>query len=51
MKNKYFKRNMFGNLPTQEMAQKALKILTTYAQRPDTLLIKKLAKEVTPGLP
>ena len=51
MRNKCFKKNMFGDSKTQKMARKALKILITYAQRPDTLLIKKLAKEVTPGLP
>ena len=55
MKNQCFDRDMSDKFWTpeivQEMEPKALKILVTYAQRADTLLIKQLAKEVTPELP
>ena len=42
MKNQRFSRNMFGDLPTQKMAQKALPILITCAQKGDKILARKI---------
>ena len=50
MKNKCFKRDIFGDKPTQKMAQKALPILVTYAQRRDPIIIRELAAEIAPDL-
>lgn len=50
MKNKKSGRNIFGNSPTQKMAQKALPILISFAQKDDIILINDLAKEVAPDL-
>ena len=50
MKNKCFKRNIFGNLPTQRMARKALPILVSQAQEPDIIIIRDLAEEIAPDL-
>lgn len=47
MKNQRFSRNMFGDLPTQKMAQKALPILITCAQKGDKILLRDLARKIT----
>ena len=46
MQNKRFNRNIFGDLPTQKKAQKALPILVLYAQKGKTIPLSKLAKAV-----
>ena len=51
MKNKRFKRNIFGELPTQKMAQKALPILVSYAQKCEPIILQELAAEIAPDLP
>lgn len=50
MKNQNFYRNIFGNLPTQKMAQDAFPILVSHAQNEDVILIRKLAKQIAPDL-
>ena len=50
MKNQRFKRNIFGDLPTQEMAQEALPILIAYAEKDKTIPLQELAGEVAPHL-
>lgn len=50
MKNKRFNRNMFGSLDTQRMAQEALPILISSAQKCDPVIMRDLAKEVAPEL-
>ena len=50
MKNKCFKRDIFGDLPTQKMAQKALPKLVSKAQKPDIIRIRDLAEEIAPDL-
>ena len=46
MQNKRFNRNIFGDLPTQKMAQKALPILVAYAQKCKTITLAELAKVI-----
>lgn len=46
MKNKRFNRNIFGDLPTQKKARKALPILVSYAQKGETITLAKLAKAI-----
>ena len=46
MQNLRFGRNIFGDLPTQHMAQKALPILVSKAQKDDTILLRELAQEI-----
>ena len=50
MKNKRFNRNIFGDLPTQKMAQKALPILVSKAQKGETIFLSELAKKIAPDL-
>lgn len=50
MKNQKFNRDIFGNLPTQKMAQEALPILVSHVQNEDVILMWKLAKEIAPDL-
>lgn len=50
MKNKRFNRNIFGDLPTQKMAQKALPILISHAQQELTLTLRELVTEIAPDL-
>ena len=50
MKNKRFKRNIFGGLSTQKMAQKALPILISHAQQGLILTVRELATEIAPDL-
>ena len=50
MKNKRSNHNIFGDLPTQKMAQKALPILVTYAQKGKTILMQELTAEIAPDL-
>ena len=50
MKNKRFNRNIFGNLPTQKMAQEALPILVAYAQKREPIILRELAAEIAPDL-
>ena len=50
MKNKRFNRNIFGDLPTQKMAQEALPILVAHAQKGETITLGDLAKEIAPHL-
>ena len=50
MKNQNFKRNIYGNLPTQRMAQAALPMLISSAQKGDPVIMRDLAKEVAPHL-
>ena len=51
MKNKRFKRNMFGSRDTQRMAQETLPILISASQKCDPVIMRNLAKEVAPHLP
>ena len=51
MRNKRFNRNIFGDLPTQKKAQKALPILVSYAQRGETIPLAKLAKGIELNTP
>ena len=44
------RRNIFGDLPTQQMAQKGLPILVSKAQEGDTILLRELAQEIAPHL-
>ena len=46
MQNQRFSRNIFGDLPTQKMAQKTLPILITRAQKGDTILLRDLARKI-----
>ena len=50
MQNKRFNRNIFGDKPTQKMAQKALPILVAYAQKCEPIILQKLAAEIAPDL-
>ena len=50
MKNKRFNRNIFGDLPTQKMAQEALPILVSHAQKGEIITLGQLAKEIAPHL-
>ena len=50
MKNKCFKRDIFGDKPTQKMAQKTLPELVSKAQEPDIIRIRDLAEETAPDL-
>ena len=50
MKNKRFNRNIFGDKPTQKMAQKALPILVAYAQRCESIILRELVAEIAPDL-
>ena len=50
MQNQCFNRNMFGDLPTQRMAQKALPILIKHAQKGHTILLRDLAEKIAPHL-
>ena len=50
MKNKRFDRNIFGDLPTQKMAQKALPILVSQAQKGEIITLRQLAQEIAPHL-
>ena len=50
MKNRNFKRNIFGNLPTQRWAQEALPILISSAQKGDPVIMRDLAGVVAPHL-
>ena len=50
MKNQRFNRNIFGDLPTQKMAQEALPILVSYAQKCETITLRELAAEIAPHL-
>ena len=50
MKNQRFARNIFGELPTQEMAQAALPILVSRAQSDDVIMMWELAKDIAPEL-
>ena len=50
MKNQNFKRNIFGDLPTQKMAQKALPMLISSAQEDDPVIMRDLAKKIAPEL-
>ena len=50
MKNLHFNRNIFGDLPTQQMAQKGLPILVSKAQKGETILLRELAQEIAPHL-
>ena len=47
MQNYCFNRNMFGDKPTQKMAQKALPILIAHAQKGDKILLRDLARKIT----
>ena len=51
MKNKRFGRNIFGDLPTQKIAQEVLPILVSHAQERKILILRDLAREVVPDLP
>ena len=44
------RRNIFGDLPTQQMAQKGLPILVAKAREGDTILLRELAQEIAPHL-
>ena len=50
MQNRKFNRNMFGNLPTQKMAQQALWILIASAQKGELVVMRDLAEVVAPHL-
>ena len=50
MKNKRFKRNMFGDMTAQKMAQKALPILVAYAQKCEPIILRKLVRVIAPNL-
>ena len=50
MQNQCFNRNMFGDLPTQRMAQKVLPILIKHAQKGHTILLRDLAEKIAPHL-
>ena len=41
-------RNIFGDLPTQKMAQKALRILVSHAQKREIITLRQLAQEIAP---
>lgn len=45
MRNLHLGRNIFGDLPTQQMAQKGLPILVSKAQKGKTILLRELAEE------
>ena len=51
MKNKRFNRNIFGDKPTQKMAQKALPKLVCHAQKGEIVIQQQLANEIAPDLP
>ena len=44
------RRNIFGDLPTQKMAQKGLPILVSRAQEGEPILLRELAQEIAPHL-
>ena len=50
MRNRRFNRNIFGDLPTQEMAQEALPILVSHAQKGEIITLRQLAKKIAPHL-
>lgn len=50
MQNLHLGRNIFGDLPTQQMAQKGLPILVSKAQKGETILLRELAQEIAPDL-
>ena len=50
MQNLHLGRNIFGDLPTQQMAQKGLPILVAKAQKGETILLRELAQEIAPHL-
>ena len=50
MKNKCFKRDIFGTMPTQNIAQQAVPILVAYAEEDDTIILADLATEIAPHL-
>ena len=50
MKNLHLGRNIFGDLPTQQMARKGLPILVSKAQKGETILLRELAQEIAPDL-
>ena len=50
MRNRRFNRNIFGNLSTQRMAQKALPILVSQAQKEEIITLRQLAKKIAPHL-
>lgn len=50
MKNRNFKRNIFGDLRTQRWAQEALPILISSAQKGDPVIMRDLAGVVAPHL-
>lgn len=53
MKNKCFKRDIFGDKPTQKMAQKGLRILVYHvqnAQEGEIVIQQQLAQEIAPHL-
>ena len=50
MRNLHLGRNIFGDLPTQRMAQKGLLILVSKVQKGETILLRELAQELAPNL-
>ena len=50
MRNLNLGRNIFGDLLTQQMAQKGLPILVSKAQKGETILLRELAQEIAPHL-
>jgi tetratricopeptide (TPR) repeat protein len=50
MRNRRFNRNIFGDLPTQRMAQKALPILVAHARKGEIITLRQLAQEIAPHL-
>lgn len=50
MKNRNFKRNIYGDLSTQRKAQEALPMLISSAQKGDPVIMRDLAKEIAPEL-
>ena len=50
MKNKRFNRNIFGDLSTQKMAQKALPILVSHAQKGEIITLQQLANKIASHL-
>ena len=50
MRNLHLGRTIFGDLPTQQMAQKALPILVSKAQKGEAILLQELAQEIVPHL-
>ena len=50
MPNLHLGRNIFGDLPTQQMVQKGLPILVSKAQKGETILLRELAQKIAPDL-